>query len=156
MQRYTHAYIHTSLATLCSWQETQILPHWLTDQHMDGWRWLVACRDQWRVCTVCVHHALICPHVTSMNGRRADWFCLQASRQAALSPPLLLTDSWTHVSFSPVVTPSIPYTFFTHMLTDRISLFYPPCNSVLRYLLKFKSSKWDVENKPEKGLFMMT
>lgn len=33
---------HTSLATLCSWQKTLTLSYWLTDQHMDGWLWLMA------------------------------------------------------------------------------------------------------------------
>lgn len=49
--RHTHTCLHAhQLGYLLS----LILPYWLTDRHMDGWRWLLACHDQWSVCVQCV------------------------------------------------------------------------------------------------------
>lgn len=94
----------------------------LTDIWMDGsGSWL----------DVCVHHALIFPHVTSMNRWRADWFCLGASSQAVLSPPLLLTDSWTRAP--PLFSQCIPY-FFSHMLLG-LFIYYTLLLTILDWLL---------------------
>ena len=56
---HTHACIHTSLATLCSWQKTLFLPYWLTDRHMDGWMEVARSLPRSAVC-VPVQCACVC------------------------------------------------------------------------------------------------
>lgn len=56
---------HSRLITHCSWHKTHILPHWLTDRHMDGW--MEVAYNLPIIWGVCVHDALMCPHVTRMD-----------------------------------------------------------------------------------------